>query len=87
MKKKKLKEGFLTALAMGIKKDPTMSIRKHANELKDHEKTVRIAIKQELSLDLNIHDYAIWDILENTTNAISPPNIGSLKTAIKEEWN
>ena len=35
-----------------IKKDPTTSIRKHANELKVHEKTVRTAIKQDLSPDL-----------------------------------
>ena len=38
---------------MVIKKDPTMSIRKHANEMKVHKKTVRIAIKQDLSSDLN----------------------------------
>ena len=36
---KKQKEGFLTSLTMGIKKDPTMSIRKHANELKIYKKT------------------------------------------------
>ena len=34
---KKQKERFLTALAMTIKKGPT-SVRKHANELEDHEK-------------------------------------------------
>ena len=38
---------------MAIKKDPTMSIRKHTNELKVHQKTVRTAIKQDLSPDLN----------------------------------
>ena len=31
--------------------------------------------------------YAKWDVLENKTNATSYPNIGSLKTAIEEEWN
>ena len=36
---KKLKEDFLTALATVIKKAPTTSMRKHANELKVHEKT------------------------------------------------
>ena len=36
---KKYKKGFLTALTMAIKKDPTMSIWKHANELKVHKKT------------------------------------------------
>ena len=41
-----------------------MSIRKHAIELKVHEKTVRTAIKQDLSPDLNPLDYAIWDVLE-----------------------
>ena len=32
-------------------------------------------------------DYTIWSILKNKTNATFPPNIGSLKTAIKKEWN
>ena len=36
---KKRKEECLTDLATTIKKDPTISIRKHANELKFHEKT------------------------------------------------
>ena len=38
---------------MGIKKDPSTSIRKYANELKVYEKTVRTVIKEGLSLDLN----------------------------------
>ena len=48
---KKRKVGFLTvltALATVIKKDPITSIKKKANKLKVHEKTVRIAIKQDL---------------------------------------
>ena len=61
--------------------------RKHSNELLVHKKTVRIAIKQDLSPDLNSLDYAIWGVLENKTNATSHLNIGSLKTAIEEEWN
>ena len=36
---KKRNEGFLTALVTAIKKDHTTSIRKHADELKVHEKT------------------------------------------------
>ena len=36
---------------------------------------------------INPLDYAIWDILENKTNATSYPYIGLLKTAIEEEWN
>ena len=57
---------FLTALvATAIKKDRTTSIRKHANELKFNEKTVRRAIQQDLSPDLNSLDYTIWDVLEN----------------------
>ena len=36
-------EDFLTTLATVIKKNSTTSIRKHANELKIHKKTVRIA--------------------------------------------
>ena len=84
---KKRKEGFLTDLAMAIKKDPTTSIKKHHNEFKVHEKTVWTAIKQDLSLDLNPFDYAIWGLLENKTNTTSHSNIGLLKTAIAEEWN
>ena len=38
MIEQKTKEGFLTALATAIKKDPTTSIRKHANELKSMRK-------------------------------------------------
>ena len=67
--------------------DSTVSIRKQANNLKVYKKTVRTAIKQDLSPDLNPLDYAIRDILENKINATSHPNIGSLKTAIEEEWN
>ena len=37
--------------------------------------------------DHNSLDYTIWEFLENKTNATSHPNIGSLKTAIEEEWN
>ena len=84
-KTNKQKEGFLAAFAMAIKKDPITSIRKHANELKVHEKTVRTGFKQDLSSDLNPLDYAIWGVLENKTNATSNPNIGSLKTAIEEQ--
>ena len=84
--KKTRKEGFLTALATTIKKDPTMSKRKHANELKVHGKIVRTAIKQDWSPDLNLLDYAIWGVLENKTNATSHSNIGSLKIAINEEF-
>ena len=45
---KKGKEGFLTGLTTVIKKDPTMSIRNHTNELKVHKKTVRTEIKEDL---------------------------------------
>ena len=37
--------------------------------------------------DLKSLDYAMWGILENKTNATPHSNIGSLKTAIEEEWN
>ena len=62
------------------------SIRKHTNELKVHDKTVKTAIKQDLSQSLNLLDCAIWSVLENKTNAPSHSNICSLKTAIEEEW-
>ena len=84
---KKRIEGFLTAPATAIEKDPTASIRKHVNELKVHEKTMRTAIEQHLSRDFNPLDYAIWSLLENKINPTSHPSIGSLKTAIEEEWN
>ena len=84
---KKFKEGFLTAFATAIKKDPTTLISKQANLLKVHEKAVRIAIKQDLNTDPNPLDYAIWGVLENKTNAIYHLNIGLLKTVIEEEWN
>ena len=63
--KKKRKQSFLTVLASEIKKDPTKSIRKYDNELKVHKKTVRTAIKQDLSPDLNPLDYTIRGVLEN----------------------
>ena len=56
------------------------------NESEVHEKTVRTAIKQDLSPGLNPFVYAIWGPLENKTNATSHPNIGLLKTAIEKEW-
>ena len=69
-----------------------MSIRKHTNELKVHEKTVGTAIKQDLSPDLNSLDYGILDVLEKKKNPKKPKcNFPSkycfLKTSIEEEWN
>ena len=72
------KKAFSIALATVLKKDPATSIRKHTNELEVHEKTVRTAIKQDLSPDRNPLDYVIWGVLENKTNANPHPNIGSL---------
>ena len=74
-KSKQTKKVSFTALATVIKKNLKMPIRKHASELKVHEKIVRSAIKQDLSPDLNHLDY----FLENKTNATSYPNIVSLK--------
>ena len=70
-----------------IKKDPTTSIIKLANELKVHKKTLRKAIKLDLSLDLNPLYSAIWNVLENKTNATFNLNIALVKTAIKGVWN
>ena len=75
---KNRKEGSLTVQATAIKKGSTTSIRKYTNELKIHEKTVKTAIKQDLSPNLKPLDYAIWAILQNKTNVTSHPNIGSL---------
>ena len=46
---------------------------------------MRTAIKQDLSQDLNLIDYVMWGVLENKKKKNA--NIGSLETAIKEEWN
>ena len=70
-----------------IKNEPTMSIRKHANKLKVYKKTVRTAIKQDLSSDLNSLAYTIWAVLKNKTNTTSHPNFSLLKIAIEEGWN
>ena len=83
----KHKEGFLTNRVTEIKRNSPTSIKKHANELKVHKKTVGTAIKQDFNQDLNPLNYAIWGVLENKTNATSHPNFVSLKTAIEEEWN
>ena len=62
---KKWKEGFFFNCS------PTTSIRKHANELKVHEKIVWTAIKQNFSLG-----YTKRGVLENKTNTTSHPNMG-----------
>ena len=46
-------------------------------------KKLRTAIKQDLSPELNLLDYALLGGLENKTNATS--HIGLLKTDIEEE--
>ena len=69
---------------MVIKKDSTMSIRKCTNEMKVQGKSVKTAIKEDLSSDLYIFEYAILGILENKTNVTSHPNIGLLKAAIQD---
>ena len=79
---KNKKGGVLTAFVTVNKKDLTASIRKHANELKLYGKTVRTAIKQNLSPGLNLLNYVMWGILENQTNAASHLNIGLLQTSI-----
>ena len=55
--------------------------------MKVHKKTVRTAIKQDSTPDLNYLDNDIWGVLEDKTNATSHPNIGALETAIEKEWN
>ena len=62
---KRLKEGFLTALTLVIKKDPIMSMRKHTNKLKVHKKTMRTAIKQDLSPDHNYLGLVGWGCRNN----------------------
>ncbi len=38
------------------------------------------------SQDLNPLDYAMWGVLDQTTNKTSHSNISSFKTAIEEKW-
>ena len=83
----KRKERFLTALSTVIKKGPTTSIRKHSNEFKVNEITVKTAIKRGLNPDINPFHYVIWSVLEIKTNATPRPSIRSLKSAMEEEWN
>ena len=52
LKKKKTKEDFLTAPASAIKLGLLTSIRKCANQLISHNKTVRTAILQDLNPDI-----------------------------------
>ena len=47
---------------------------------------MRTAIKINSSRDLSPLDYAIWDVLENKTEATPHPINGSLITAIAEDW-
>ena len=70
-----------------IKKDPTKSIRKHANKLEVHQKTVRTESKEDLNLHQPPALIKLWGVLENKKNATSYPNIGMLKIAIENEWN
>ena len=46
-----------------------------------------IRVSLWLPSSLNLLDYTIWRILGNKTNAISYPNMGSLKSGIEEEKN
>ena len=79
---KKWQEGFLTALATAIMQNPRTSIKKPVKKLKVSEKTVRTAIQQDSSPNLNPFDYDISGFLENKTNATSHRNIGSLNIEI-----
>ena len=48
---------------------------------------IRVSLWPPSSPNLYPLDYAKWGVLENKTNATLHQNIGSLKTAIEEEWN
>ena len=56
-------------------------------KLKKISEIIGVSLWFSSSPHLNPLDYAIWSILENKTNVISHPNIGSLKTITGEEWN
>ena len=74
---KKIKRRLFNCFRNGDYEGPTASIRKHAIELKVHEKTMKTAIKQDLSSD---HKTPVRCMRRFTkTKAASHPNIGSLK--------
>ena len=72
---------------MATKKYPTMSIRKHANELKVHEKTVRTAIKIDWTPLILLYRAFQKKKKKKKKKCNFPSNISSLKIAIEEEWN
>ena len=43
-------------------------------------------VASDTSTDLNLLDYAIWDVLENKTNATPHPNIGNERKKISNEF-
>ena len=55
------------------------------NQAKKMSETIVISLRPPSSLDLDLLDYVIWDILENKMNTTSHPNIGLLKSATEEE--
>ena len=65
-------------LSWSDEKETTTSIRKHANELKVHEKTGRRTIKQDLSPNFKPLDHASW------YNFL--PNIGDIDTRLTKAW-
>ena len=71
---------------MTIKKNPTTSVRKPANELKVYKKTVKTAFKQDLCQPLSPSLRCIGRSgKRNKCNF--QLNIGLLETAIEKEWN
>ena len=57
------------------------------NQAPKISKIIGVSFWSPSSLDLYSLDYTIWGVLESKTNTTSYSNIGSLKTAIEEEWN
>ena len=62
---KNVKKAFKLLSLRRLGRIPTTTERKHANDLKVHEQTVRTAIKEDSSPELNPFDCAICDALEN----------------------
>ena len=56
-------------------------------KLKKISKIIGVSLWPPSSPNHNPLDYIKWGVLENKINVASNPNIGSLKTAIEEEWN
>ena len=70
-----------------LKREKIFDLLNAKIKLKKISEIICVSLWPQSSPDRNSLRYSLWGVLENKTNATSHQNIGSLKTAIKEEWN